>query len=87
MLPVDVQPPLLGKLGGGSVAFGLLSLALCWWFPFGTVLGVCGLLLGLAGLVAGDRTNRSVIGCLLAVVGVGTGLLLAWGLWVYRLAL
>jgi hypothetical protein len=63
-----------------ATVFGLVSLALCWWFPFGPTLGICGTVCGVASWLAGGG-GRAVVGGLLAASGAGAGLLLAWDYW------
>jgi hypothetical protein len=67
-------------LGVGALVFGLLSLGLCWWFPFGAVLGACGLGFGLASRVVGSSRSAR-IGTLYSLGGVMASVLLASYVW------
>lgn len=51
-------PPGLRSLGIGSILFGILGGAFCWWLPLGMVLSITGLLLGLADW--GNARRRSL---------------------------
>ncbi len=64
-------------LGAGAMVFGLLSLGLCWWFPFGAVLGICGIGFGLASRLAG-KSRHSAIGMIYSAGGVASAMLLVW---------
>jgi Na+/H+ antiporter NhaD/arsenite permease-like protein len=76
-------PAGLRGLGMASLALGFLGLAFVWLVPFGGVLSLAGLLLGLIGWVlsrAGSDSRRwSIAGAALSVVAlildivVGTG--------------
>jgi hypothetical protein len=68
------------EFGVGAQVFGLLSLGLCWWFPFGPLLGAFGTGLGIASLMAGVGRRRFV-GTAFAISGLAIGLLLASNDW------
>jgi hypothetical protein len=71
-------------IGVGAMIFGFLSLVLCWWFPFGALLGACGVGFGLAARLAGG-SRPALIGSIYAAGGLATGTVLAawdtWGRW------
>lgn len=77
----DASAPIPEQLATAAVVFGLFSLAVCWWFPFGAVLGLCGTVLGFASMISGGGL-RGVVGFLLALCGAGSGLLLAADSWI-----
>jgi hypothetical protein len=60
---------------------GLVSLAVCWWFPFGQTLGVVGTGFGVVGWWGTRDGGRALVGTALAATGAGAGLLLAWDYW------
>jgi hypothetical protein len=69
------------RLATGAVVFGLVSLVVCWLFPFGPLLGVAGAVAGLLAMLTGRAGERALVGTALAAIGAGTGLLLAWDYW------
>jgi hypothetical protein len=69
------------QLATGAVVLGLVSLVMCWWFPFGPVVGTVGCFMGAAGWCRNPDAGRGPVGTLLAACGAGTGLLLAWDYW------
>ena len=73
----DANASAADQLWAAAVVLGLVSLATCWWFPFGAVLGVVGTGLGVLAWFGG----RSLVGTALAATGAGAGLLLAWDYW------
>ena len=75
----ETDPSLAGRLGVTGFVFGLVALGLCWWFPFGPVLGACGSVLSAGGWAGGDRRGR--LGFVLAAGGTAAGALLAWEYW------
>jgi len=75
-----------GTIGVGALTFGLLSLGLCWWFPFGAILGACGVALGLAsGLAGGGRL--AWLGVLSSAGGASAAMIQIWDLWSHLLGL
>jgi hypothetical protein len=66
-------------LGAAALVFGMISLLLCWWFPYGGILGACGVAMGVAGWAGGGRSAGP--GTLIAAAGTGAALLLAWDYW------
>lgn len=68
-------------LAAGEIVFGLVSLAVCWWFPFGPILGAVGVGMGLAAVGIGTDREQSAVGVIAAAIGAGTGMLLAWDYW------
>lgn len=68
------------ELGAGAHVLGLLSLGLCWWFPFGLLLGACGTSLGVASLISG-MGQRGFLATALALTGLVVGLMLASDDW------
>ncbi len=68
--------------GTSALAFGALSLLLCWWFPFGALLGATGVAVGLVSGLADWGRGRAVFGGLLAAGGLGAALVMNWGSWV-----
>ena len=79
-MPMVTEPTQAEELGVGAQVFGLLSLGLCWWFPFGPLLGACGTGLGVASLIAGVG-RRGMVATVLASTGLAVGLLLASNDW------
>ncbi|HXD88315.1 MAG TPA: hypothetical protein VN641_17635 [Urbifossiella sp.] len=77
----DATAPIPEQLSTAAVVFGLFSLAVCWWFPFGAVLGLCGTVLGFSSWITGGGM-RAAVGFLLAISGAGAGLLLAADSWI-----
>jgi hypothetical protein len=69
------------QFGASSMVFALISLATCWWFPYGAVIGAVGVGWGLLGWCLGNPSERSVLGAVLAACGMGAGVLLAWDYW------
>jgi hypothetical protein len=68
-------------LAAGAIVFGLVSLAVCWWFPFGPILGAVGVAMGIAAWTIGTDREQSAVGLIVAAIGAGTGMLLAWDYW------
>jgi hypothetical protein len=64
-----------------AVVLGLVSLVVCWWFPFGALLGATGTALGIGAWYAGRVAERALVGAFLAASGTGAALLLAWDYW------
>ncbi len=62
-------------IGVGAMVFGFLSLMLCWWIPFGAILGAWGLGFGLAARLAGG-SRSALIGSVSSASGLAAGLLL-----------
>ncbi|HEX4613653.1 MAG TPA: hypothetical protein VH092_36055 [Urbifossiella sp.] len=69
------------QFAAAAVVLGLVSLGVCWWFPFGPVLGVIGTGLGILAWWTGRDGERALVGMTLAATGAGAGLLLAWDYW------
>jgi len=76
----DLRYDSVNWLAAGAIVFGLVSLAVCWWFPFGPILGLVGVGMGLAAGIGTDR-EESGVGVMVAAIGAGTGILLAWDYW------
>lgn len=68
-------------LGMASLALAFLGLVFFWWVPFGMVLSLAGLILGVVGwfLAAGPARSLSLViaGMLLSLVAVGINLVVA----------
>ena len=75
----EADPTLANRLGVTGLAFGLFGLAVCWWFPFGPLVGAAGTLLAAAGWLGSDRLGR--LGTFVASAGAGAGGLIAWDYW------
>ena len=69
------------QLAAAAAVFGLVSLAVCWWFPFGPVLGLAGTACGLLPWWFDRDRARTLVGALLAAFGAAVGLALAWSYW------
>jgi hypothetical protein len=78
---MDENASTADQCAGAAVVLGLVSLAVCWWFPFGAILGGVGAALGLLGWCIGPATERALVGTGLAACGAGAGVLLAWDYW------
>ena len=76
----DLRYDSVNWLAAGAIVFGLVSLAVCWWFPFGPILGAVGVGMGIAAGIGTDR-EESGVGVMVAAIGAGTGILLAWDYW------
>ena len=61
-------------LGVGAMAFGLLSLGLCWWFPFGAMLGGSGVGFGVSSRFVG-KSRSALIGTLFSMGGIAASIL------------
>lgn len=48
-MPSNMNASTADQLAASAIVFGLVSLGVCWWFPFGPVLGVVGTGLGVLG--------------------------------------
>ena len=68
------------ELAAGAAVFGLFALGVCWWFPFGAAVGLCGAVCGLGSWLAGGG-RPALVGLALAAAAAGAGLLLAWDYW------
>ena len=71
-------------LAMASAGLGFLSLILFWWFPFGVMLGVAGLVFGglcwAAGIRGGARGERySLGGLIMSGAGLSIGLAVGCG--------
>ena len=69
----------------GSLAFGALGGALCWWLPFGIVFSMAGLLLGFIDYVSARRRSLehrlAVVGIAISLVSLAAGfIVLALGM-------
>ena len=73
----DVAPAEQAEVG--AFALGLLSLALCWWFPYGAFLGACGAVTGIGAWAAGRR-GRAALAAGLGLAGAAAGAVLTWGM-------
>jgi len=63
-----------------AVVFGLVSLVVCWWFPFGPTLALCGTAAAVGSWLAGGGF-RSLVGLAFAALGFATGMLIAADSW------
>jgi hypothetical protein len=63
----ETQPHWYRSLSYGSILFGILGGAFCWWLPLGMVLSITGLLLGVVDWI---DTRRRSLDHRLAVVGL-----------------
>lgn len=77
----DVNASTTDQIAAAAVVFGLVSLGVCWWFPFGPVLGLVGTGLGALAWWTGRDGERALVGAALAACGTGAGLLLAGDYW------
>ncbi len=65
----------------GAIIFGMVSSVLCWWFPYGAIIGLLGVTFGVLGWWTGNQTTRSLVGIALSACGAGASILLAWDYW------
>lgn len=65
----------------GSIIFGMISSLLCWWFPYGAIIGLLGATFGVLGWFTGRQTGRTLVGIALSACGGGASILLAWDYW------
>jgi hypothetical protein len=79
-MDTDANASVPEQLATAAVVFGLVGCAVCWWFPFGPILGLCGTVAGVGSWLAAGGA-RAAVGAVLAAVAAGTGLLLAWDYW------
>jgi hypothetical protein len=74
------QPQGLRIFSMGSILFGLLGGAFCWWVPLGMVLSLTGLMLGLIDAAIARRRSvtfrLSLIGMLISVVALVLGIVI-----------
>ena len=80
-MTADANASVPDQLAAGAVVLGLVSLATCWWFPFGPVLGIVGTGFGVLAWWTVRDGRRALVGTGLAACGAGAGLLLAWDYW------
>jgi hypothetical protein len=83
------QPSQAGRaetLGVGAMVFGLLSLGLCWWFPFGAVLGGSGVGFGVYSRLIG-KSRSALIGTLFSTGGITASMLLTPFFWNHLLGM
>jgi hypothetical protein len=64
-----------------ATVLGLFSLAACWLFPFGAILGIVGAALGVAAWLTGHQGQRSLVAIGFCAYGATAGLLLGWDYW------
>jgi hypothetical protein len=69
------------QFAAGAVVFAFVSLATCWWFPFGSTIGSVACAMGLVAWYGTSDGERALVGLLLGACGTGTGLLVAWEYW------
>ncbi len=81
MAPFYSRPATMRGVGVSSLAMGFLGLVFFWWTPFGIVLALAGLILGLAGwtLAAhhGLTERLSMGGTLLSLIALAIDLFVA----------
>lgn len=77
----DLRYDSVNWLAAGAIVFGLVSFAVCWWFPFGPILGLAGVGMGIAAWIIGTERRQSGLGVIVAAIGAGSGLLLGWDYW------
>jgi hypothetical protein len=68
------------QLATAGVVFGLVSLVVCWWFPFGPALALAGTAAGVGSWLGGGGL-RSLVGLAFAASGFATGVLIAADSW------
>jgi hypothetical protein len=77
----DENASIADQFAAAAMMFGMVSLATCWWFPFGPTLGAVGTFCGMLAWRLGSMTERGMVGMALAASGMAAGLLLAWEYW------
>jgi hypothetical protein len=80
-MDADANASVPDQLAAASVVFGLVSLVVGWWFPFGPSLGVVGAGLGVLAWWTVRDGGQALLGIALAGCGAGIGGLLGWDEW------